>query len=31
MRGNAYTKEEGQAYLADLLALTEQLRACKRL
>jgi hypothetical protein len=31
MRENAYTKEEGQAYLADLLVLTEQLRACKRL
>jgi hypothetical protein len=31
MRGNAYTKEQGQAYLADLLELTQQLRACKQL
>jgi hypothetical protein len=31
MRGNAYTKEQGQAYLAELLALTRQLRACKEL
>jgi len=31
MRGNSYTKEQGQAYLADLLALTQQLRACKQL
>lgn len=31
MRGNAYTKEEGEAYLADLLILTQQLRACKQL
>ena len=31
MRENAYTKEQGQAYLADLLALTRQLRACKQL
>jgi hypothetical protein len=31
MRGNAYTKEQGQAYLADLLTLTRQLRACKQL
>jgi hypothetical protein len=31
MRENAYTKEQGQAYLADLLALTQQLRACKQL
>lgn len=31
MRGNAYTKEQGQAYLAELLALTQQLRACKQL
>jgi len=31
LRENAYTKEEGQAYLADLLELTQQLRACKQL
>jgi hypothetical protein len=31
MRESAYTKEQGQAYLADLLALTRQLRACKEL
>ena len=31
MRENAYTKEQGQAYLADLLALTQRLRACKQL
>lgn len=31
MRENAYTKEQGQAYLADLLVLTRQLRACKQL
>lgn len=31
MRAKAYTKEQGQAYLADLLALTQQLRACKQL
>jgi hypothetical protein len=31
MRKNAYTKEQGRAYLADLLALTQQLRACKQL
>jgi hypothetical protein len=31
MRENAFTKEQGQAYLADLLALTQQLRACKQL
>ena len=31
MRGNAYTKEQGEEYLAGLLALTRQLRACKQL
>jgi len=31
MRGNAYTKEQGEEYLAKLLALTKQLRACKQL
>ncbi len=31
MRGNAYTKEQGDEYLAELLALTRQLRACKQL
>lgn len=31
MRETAYTKEQGQAYLAELLALTQQLRACKQL
>jgi len=31
MRENAYTKEQGQDYLAELLSLTRQLRACKRL
>ena len=31
MRGNAYTREEGQEYLAQLLALTKRLRACKQL
>jgi hypothetical protein len=31
LRKNAYTKEQGQAYLADLLELTQQLRACKQL
>ena len=31
MRGNAYTKEQGEEYLAELLALTQRLRACKRL
>ena len=31
MRETAYTKEEGQAYLEELLALTRQLRACKQL
>lgn len=31
MRGNAYTKEQGEEYLEDLLALTRQLRACKQL
>ncbi len=31
MRGNAYTKEQGEEYLAELLALTRQLRACKQL
>ena len=31
MREHAYTKEQGQEYLAELLALTQQLRACKQL
>lgn len=31
MRGYAYTKEQGDEYLAELLALTRQLRACKQL
>ena len=31
MRGKAYTKEQGEDYLAELLALTRQLRACKQL
>ena len=31
MRGNAYTKEQGEEYLASLLALTQQLRTCKQL
>ena len=31
MRQNAYTKEQGQEYLAELLLLTRQLRACKQL
>ena len=31
MRETSYTKEEGDAYLARLLELTEQLRACKQL
>ncbi len=31
MREKAYTKEQGQEYLAELLALTRQLRACKQL
>ncbi len=31
MRANPYTKEQGDAYLAELLALTRQLRACKQL
>ena len=31
MRENAYTKEQGQDYLAELLSLTRQLRACKQL
>lgn len=31
MREQAYTKEQGEAYLAELLALTQQLRACKQL
>jgi len=31
MRETAYTKEQGQEYLAELLALTQQLRACKQL
>lgn len=31
MRGQAYTKEQGEEYLAELLTLTRQLRSCKRL
>jgi len=31
MRETAYTKEQGQEYLAELLALTQQLRDCKQL
>ncbi|NND36750.1 MAG: hypothetical protein HKN81_06390 [Gammaproteobacteria bacterium] len=31
MRAHAYSKEQGQEYLAELLELTQQLRACKQL
>lgn len=31
MRENPYTKEQGEEYLAELLTLTQQLRACKQL
>lgn len=31
MRGAAYTKEQGEEYLSELLALTQQLRTCKQL
>ncbi len=31
MRQSTYTREEGQAYLEELRALTQQLRACKQL
>ena len=31
MRQNAYSKEQGQEYMAELLLLTKQLRACKQL
>jgi hypothetical protein len=31
MRTSTYTKEQGKEYLAELLALTQQLRTCKRL
>ena len=31
MREAAYSKEQGQEYLAELLALTQQLRGCKQL
>ena len=31
MRETAYTKEQGREYLAELLVLTQQLRACKEL
>jgi hypothetical protein len=31
MRENAYSKEQGEEYLAELLVLTKQLRACKQL
>lgn len=31
MRTATYTREEGREYLAELLELTQQLRACKQL
>ena len=31
MRETAYTKEQGEEYLAELLTLTRQLRACKQM
>ena len=31
MRETPYTKEQGEEYLAELLALTQQLRACKQM
>ena len=31
MRTSTYTKEQGKEYLAELLALTKQLRSCKQL
>ena len=31
MRETAYTKEQGEEYLAELLVLTQQLRGCKQL
>jgi hypothetical protein len=31
MQENAYSEEQGQEYLAELLTLTKQLRACKQL
>ena len=31
MRTTPYTKQQGETYLAELLALTQQLRACKQL
>ena len=31
MRESSYTREQGQAYLEELRALTQQLRACKQL
>jgi len=31
MRENAYTKEQGREYLAELLRLTQRLRTCKQL
>jgi hypothetical protein len=31
MRENAYSKEQGEEYLAELLVLTKQLRTCKQL
>lgn len=31
MRQAPYTKEQGEEYLAELLVLTQQLRACKQL
>jgi hypothetical protein len=31
MRQTTYTREQGREYLAALLELTEQLRACKQL
>ena len=30
MRQTAYSKEQGQEYLAELLSLTQRLRACKQ-
>ena len=31
MQGNAYTRERGAEYLAELLVLTQRLRSCKQL
>jgi hypothetical protein len=30
MRGSAYSKEQGEEYLAELLVLTQQIRTCKQ-